>query len=180
MSYTGRVRAGRANSEGLDRKAAIATEVLVAALVAAALSVPLLSLAFQERESVQVSRFQYAAVLAARDEMYAVRFAVAAGADPATLQHAWRPLEGDPFTPLAPMATDLGVDVSYPAEQGRIETQLSIEAAPGAPPGSELGRRLRLGTLIARWREPAAGGVAERPAAVRVVFGVMSPPWVDR
>ncbi|MBI4868900.1 MAG: hypothetical protein HY816_18325 [Candidatus Wallbacteria bacterium] len=148
--------------------------MLVAALVAAAVAVPLLTLLFQERDTEQRSRFEYLAVLAARDEMYESRMAVACGAAADSIGHAWRPLTGNVMERLKDAAPDLSVPATYSADQRRVSTKLDLET--GANP------RLRVGTLQARWVDPAAGQPSgdkkERPSSLQLVFGVLIPPWV--
>ncbi|MBI3893494.1 MAG: hypothetical protein HY303_18405 [Candidatus Wallbacteria bacterium] len=161
----------------LDRRIAgsFAIEVLVAALVAAAVAVPLLTLLFQERDSEQRSRFEYLAILAARDEMYESRMAVACGAPPDKVAHPWRPLKGNVMERLKDAAPDLALDVSYHPDQARVATQAVMDAA-GANP------RLRSVTLDARWIDPTTGPPSpdkrERPSSLQLIFGVLVPPWV--
>src|SRR5438132_1324541 len=71
-----------------------ATEVLVAAVAASLLSVLLLVLLFQERDTETRARLEYVTLLAARDEMYEARILTAAGAKPESLDHPFRHLGG--------------------------------------------------------------------------------------
>jgi hypothetical protein len=145
---------------------------LVAALVVAAVAIPLLTLLFQERDTEQRSRFEYLAILAARDEMYESRMALAAGALPDALAHDWKPLTGNVLERLAGAAPGLTIDASYSPEQARVATQLKLE-----PAGSS---RLRVATLDARWMDPQAAAGSEpgreRPSSLQLVFGLLPPP----
>ncbi len=159
-------------SENRDSSGSFAAEVLVATLVAAAVIVPLLTLLFQERDTEQRSRFEYAALLAARDEICECRMALAAGARPESLAHDWRPLTGNPFERLSDASPGLAVDVTYAAEQARVATRVTLE--PGA------GGRLRLATVTARWLDPETQrtpGGRERPTSLKLVFGLFAPGW---
>lgn len=160
-----------------------ATEVLVAALVGGAIAVPLLTLLFQERASVQYSRFRHAAVLAARDEAYEARFAVAAGVDPDSLEHDWQPLVGSPLERLGDRVSGGGLpDAVYAREQQRLQTRLEILTRTVPDSGDPVQERLQLAAVSVRWDEPevaAEEGPAKktrRPGSIRLVFGWLLPP----
>ena len=150
-----------------------AIEVLVAALVAAAVAIPMLTLLFQERDTEQRSRFEYLAVLAARDEMYESRMAVLAGGDYASLKHAWVPLTKGPLERLKDAAPGVTIDAKYHPDQARVATQLDID---GAATG-----RLRAVTIGARWSDPQTSapvpGKKERPTSFQLISSVLLPPW---
>src|SRR5439155_4950594 len=83
---------GRMRSRGMS-----AVEILIAVMVAAAITIPVLTLVFQERDTEQRSRFEYLALLAARDEMYQARMLAGMGADLTRVTHGARPVKGNPL-----------------------------------------------------------------------------------
>lgn len=151
-----------------DARGVTAVETALAALVAAVLSVPLLVLLFRERDSGQRTRWEYLALLAAREAMYDARFLAAAGAQPVTLARGFHPLTGSPLESLAPVAFGATTQLRYPPAFERIETSLAVEPA---------GFRLHRATVTARWSDPAASEPNDaRPREVRLVTGLLSPP----
>lgn len=152
------VKVGRVGKSGLS-----GAEVIVAALVASLLSVPVLTLLFQERDTGKRSSLEYLAMTAARDEMYETRLLVTAGAALPGLQHDWLPLGGSTLQRLGAMGASLGSAFEYHPGQCRIETKLTFSDGAG---------RLRRATLLARWQPDDATG----RAVTRLVFGVLSPP----
>lgn len=150
-----------------------ATEVMVAALVAAVLAIPTLGLLFQSRDAEQRSRFEYLALLAARDEMYQSRVLVALGRKPEEVAHGFRSLTGSALEQLAPVFAGTPEKIDYLSEQERVATSITFEAA------NPVARRLRVGTLVARWMDPAAvggPGSKSRRTQMELVFGVVAPP----
>src|SRR5688572_30428397 len=75
------------------RRAISAVEILVGVAIFASIAIPILSMLYKSREAEQVSRFQYLALIAARDEMYRARFLIGAGAQPNTVAHGLMPRE---------------------------------------------------------------------------------------
>ncbi len=151
-------------------EASLAVEVAVSTLIVAAFAIPLMSLLFQERETEQLSRYQYVALVAARDEMYQSRMAVAAGATADSIAHGFEELTGSPLGRIEPMAPGVTLPVTYHKEQSRIETQLVLEP--------DTGGRIRLATVEARWIDPAnqGNGSGGRPSSLKIVFGLLTPP----
>lgn len=140
----------------------------MASFAAALLSVPLLVLMFQERDTGQRSRFEYLALLAAREEMYDARFLAACGATPKPLlEHSWRPQRGGLLARLGPAAASVKSGLEYRPLQSRIETSLSLESGTG---------RLRRATVLARWEDPDTKRAGDtRPDTVRLVIGLLWP-----
>lgn len=155
-------------------RGSLAAEVAIGTLIVAAMAIPLLTLLFQERDTEQRSRLEYWAILAARDEVYESRMAVAAGAKPDTLSHDWRPLKDNVLERIKGAAPGVTVDANYHPDQARIATKLTVDQGPG---------RLRTATLVARWVDPPTGGgtapsgAKERPTTFQLVFGLLLPPW---
>jgi hypothetical protein len=133
-----------------------AVEVMVAVMVAAAIAIPCLTLLFQERDTEQRSRFEYEALLAARDAMYEARMLIGIGAQPASAARTpARPLTGNPLA--------------------RVTVEITIDGPSATVP------RLRPAKVLARWLDPAvasSAGQAGRKSAVELHFGVLRPPWV--
>lgn len=142
-------------------------EVVMAALIAALLSIPILALLFQERDTGQRSRFEYGAILAARDEMYETRLLIAAGAVPDELEHGWLPIDGSALDRLAPLVPASDPGYGYHLEQHRIETQLTLEPRSGT---------VRVARVLARWLDPTASSQEKaNRAVVSLVFGFPEP-----
>lgn len=148
-----------------------AIEIAVATLIAAAVAIPVMTLLFQGRETEQLSRLRSLALLAAHDEMFECRMALAAGALPEGLAHDWRPLVGNVLERLAAAGPGVAIDAVYGPDQSRISTRLTLE--PATP------SRIRLATLEVRWLDtgPDAGTAAAdgRPTSMQLVFGLMTP-----
>lgn len=146
-----------------------AVEVTIASAVAALLAVPLLALMWQERDTAQRARFEYLAVIAAREEMYEARLLAALGASPGEIAHEdWQPLEGDVLARLANATDGPRPLAAYRPDQSRIETRLEIAHGSG---------RLRNATLQVRWSDPqSAAGSQKRPSGFLLTFGLLLPP----
>jgi hypothetical protein len=155
------------------RQATSAVEVMVAVMVAAAIGIPCLQLLFAERDTEQRSRYEYVALLAARDEMYQARMLAALGATPESLAHDFRALEGNPLDGLGQAFIGNKTCSPYYPEQKRISTSLNVD-----PPLAGNTPRIQLATLTARWldpsQDPAARGGSQK-TTVDVVFGVLKP-----
>lgn len=151
-----------------------AVEVMVAVMVVAAVGIPLMTLLFAERDTEQRSRYEYAALLATRDEMYQTRMLVAIGAVPESIAHDFRPLAGSPLDSLGPAFIGAKGGPVYNAEQARVATQLTIN-----PPAPGPTQRLQIANLAARWVDPQANATrpgGARKSSVDTVFGVLRPP----
>lgn len=158
-------------------RGASAVEIMVAVMVAAAIAIPCLTLLFQERDTEQRSRWEYEALLAARDAMYEARMLIGIGAQPpAAERKPAKKLTGNPLATLGTVLEGGTGDVpAYDAEQARITVEVSIDGPSATVP------RLRPATVVARWLDPAVAsspGQAGRKSAVELHFGVLRPPWV--
>lgn len=145
---------------------------MVAVLVAAVLAIPTLGLLFQSRDAEQRSRYEYLAVLAARDEMYQSRVLAALGRTPDQIGHDFKPLTGNILEGLAPVFASAPPQIAFHADQERVEVSLAFE---GANPAA---RRLRVGKLRARWMSAAATSgpnAKSRRTSMDLVFGVVLP-----
>ncbi len=154
-----------------------AVEIMIAVMVCAAITVPMLGLLFQERDTEQRSRFEYVALLAARDEMYQAKFLVGIGAQPASVAHAdARPLKGSPMQGIpGTVFTDPGGLPDYSADQERVKLVTEIDAAPADVP------RLHAARTTAAWLDPELAKIPSqqgRKTTVELQFGVLRPPWV--
>lgn len=143
----------------------------MAVMVGAAVTIPILGLLNQERDTEQRSRYEYMAVLAARDEMYQARMLVGLGTDPGQVQHTPRKLTGNPLDGLGNLFEGGKPGVSYPAEMDRVSVELSIDAAAA-------GSRVRPARVTARWMDPAVAAGSSKKTDVDIYFGVLRPPWV--
>ncbi len=152
-----------------------AVEVVVAAFVAAAIAVPLVALLSQQRDAGQRSRYEYLALLAARDAAYESRFLAAAGLDPAKLEQDWTGLKGSVYARLGETASGLRAKFEYPPEHTRIQTHVAWLSSQG---------RQHLGRVRVRWQEPEKVGSAaansRRPSETDLVFGALRPAWSER
>lgn len=158
-------------------RGASAVEIMVAVMVAAAIAIPCLTLLFQERDTEQRSRYEYEALLAARDAMYEARMLIGIGAQPASAARTpARPLTGNPLATLGTALEGGTGDVpAYGPEQARVTVEVTIDAASASVP------RLRPAKVVARWLDPGVAsspGQAGRKSAVELHFGVLRPPWV--
>lgn len=143
----------------------------MAVMVGAAVTIPILGLLNQERDTEQRSRYEYMAVLAARDEMYQARMLVGLGTDPGQVQHTPRKLTGNPLDGLGNLFEGGKPAVSYPAEMDRVTVEVSIEAAAA-------GSRVRPARVTARWMDPAVAATSGKKTDVDIYFGVLRPPWL--
>lgn len=146
-----------------------ATEVMVAVMVAATIGIPLLTLLFQERDSEQRSRFEYLAILAARDAAYTARARVAAGQPLADVNQAATALTGDPCASL-PTKTGPIQTTPYSADQKRITIEVKLDN-PATPTA-----RVVSGVVTARWVDPELAKSEKRRTSLELVFGVNRPP----
>lgn len=174
--YTGGERRAQVRggySYPMNKRGVSAVEVMVAVMVGAAVTIPILALLNQERDTEQRSRYEYLAVLAARDEMYQARMLVGLGTDPAQVAHAARKVTGNPVDGIGNLYEGAKPGSVYPAEMERVTVELTIDAAAGS--------RVRPAKATARWMDPALAatpGQAGRKTDVEVYFGVLRPPWV--
>jgi hypothetical protein len=146
-----------------------AAEVMVAVLVAGVLAIPTLGLMFQSRDAEQRSRYEYLAVLAARDEMYQSRVLAALGRTPDQIRHGFNPLTGSILETLFASPPPA---IAFHADQERVEVALEFEAANPAA------KRLRVGKLRARWMSEAVTSgpnAKSRRTSMDLVFGVVLP-----
>lgn len=146
-----------------------ATEVMVAVMVAATIGIPLLTLLFQERDSEQRSRFEYLAILAARDAAYTARARVAAGQPLADVNQAAAALTGDPCASL-PTRNGPIQTTAYSADQKRITVEVKLDN-PATPTA-----RVVSGVVTARWVDPEVAKSEKRRTSLELVFGVNRPP----
>jgi len=152
-----------------------AVEVMIAVMVAGAITIPILTLLFQERDTEQRSRFEYLALLAARDEMYQARMLIGMGADPRNVAHAPRQVKGNPMDAVGttyfegtPPAT------KYPDDMQRVQVEVGIDSPSAGTPHVHPAR------VHATWLDPDAAkatGQAGRKSDVEIQFGVLTPPW---
>lgn len=147
-----------------------AVEVMVAVMVAATIGIPLLTLLFQERDSEQRARFEYLAILAARDAAYEARALVACGVPPASVAHGFKALEGNPLDVLKDVFQDDRSSTTYSPEQKRVTLEVKIEAPTTA------GSRAQLGTVTTRWVDPELAKLEKRRTTLEFSFGVLKPP----
>ena len=158
----------------MHKRGVSAVEVMVAVMVGAAVTIPILALLNQERDTEQRSRYEYLAVLATRDEMYQARMLVGLGTDPAQVAHAARKLTGNPVDGLGNLYEGAKPASTYPAEMERVTVELTIDAATA-------GSRVRAAKAKALWMDPALAatpGQAGCKTDVEVYVGVLRPPWV--
>ena len=158
----------------VDKRGVSAVEVMLAVMVGAAVTIPILALLNQERDTEQRSRYEYLAVLAARDEMYQARMLVGLGTDPAQVSHAPRKLAGNALDGLGNLFEGGKPAATYPPEMERVTVEVAIDAAAA-------GSRLRPAKVTARWMDPAIAnspGQAGRKTDVEIYFGCLRPPWV--
>lgn len=152
-----------------------AVEVMVAVMVAATVGLPLITLLMQERDTEQRSRFEYLAILAARDEAYQARALVACG-KPDKVAHGMQPLTKPPFSTTAFTALEpifigtppAGV-AKYSPDQARISTAVTADLPTAANPVS-------VGVIKARWVDPDLAAAQKRRTTLDLVFGMMKPP----
>lgn len=149
------------------RGAFSAVEVMVAVMVAASIGIPLLTLLFQERDSEQRSRFEYLAILGARDAAYTARALVACGQTPDSVKHGFTALEGNPLESVKAVFPGDRTCTTYAPEQKRVSIEVKIE--PPLTPGS----RAQMGTVGARWVDPELAKDAKRRTSIELVFGVL-------
>ena len=150
-----------------------ATETMVAVLVGAAITIPTLGLLFQSRDAEQRSRFEYLALLAARDEMYQSRVLVALGRKTTEVAHAPKVLAGNSLDALTPVFAGPPPIIDYHDDQSRVATGVEFDDTINQA------KRLRVGTITSRWMDPtAASGAANRArrTQMEIVFGVVLPP----
>jgi hypothetical protein len=154
-----------------------AVEVLVAVMVCAAIAIPMLTLMQQERDTEQRSRFEYVALLAARDAAFAARALVAAGRmSPDAIGTALDgPLAGHPLDKLGDKFVGTKPGRGYYAEQQRIRIGVQVQ-----PELAGASKRLRLATVSARWMDPAAiignNPAKEKRTVIELVAGILKPP----
>lgn len=153
------------------RRGFSAVEVMVAVMVAATIGIPMLTLMFQERDSEQRSRFEYLALLAARDAAYEARTLVACGVKPEDAKLANAALEGNPLAVFVDKSKFVGTppDVKYPPEQKRIVRDLAIDTTDAAA-------RVFVGKVVTRWVDPELAKQEKRRTTLELVFGVAKPP----
>jgi hypothetical protein len=155
-----------------------AVEVMVAVMVAAAIAIPCLTLLFQERDTEQRARYEYEALLAARDAMYEARALIAIGATPASAEkkNPAKPLVQNPLTLLGTALEGGTGDVpNYEDEQKRFTVEVTIGNPSASVP------RIRPAKVVARWLDPNvanSAGQAGRKSSVVLEFGVLRPPSV--
>jgi type II secretory pathway pseudopilin PulG len=148
-----------------------AVEVMVAVMVAAAVGIPLLTLLMQERDTEQRSRFEYLALIAARDEAYESRLMVACG-EAANVKHGVTKLEN---SPLRRLATLFEGGAPNTCDYGPDQLRVTLETALDDPPP---GSRLQIGTVTARWVDTELEKKDKRRASLTLQFGAMKPPGV--
>ena len=107
-------------------------EIGMTAVLLAILSIPLLSLLFQQRTITQRTSIYYTAMLAAREEMGDTQFLVAAGVPAQSVAHDWSPLKGSAVGRLT-LAKVLGKDpgLAYQGAQERVKTRLELVSNAG-------------------------------------------------
>jgi type II secretory pathway pseudopilin PulG len=153
-----------------------AVEVMVAVMVAATVGLPLLTLLMQERDTEQRSRFEYLAILAARDAAYTARALVACGAKQNEVMHGMEaltknPPDKGPFDRLKPVFVGNTPDVKYGPDQSRISTEVKGDFPTPAAPVS-------VGVVSARWVDPDLAAAQKRRTQLDLVFGMSKPPGV--
>jgi len=146
-----------------------AVEVMVAVMVAATIGIPLLTLVFQERDTEQRSRFEYLALLAARDAAYQARALVACGQTPDSVKRDSAALTGNPLDELKAVWTDAPKLTEYSADQKRVTIEVKIDAAAA-------GTRMQVGTVNAGWVDPELAKSEKRRTSLSLVFPVVRPP----
>lgn len=159
----------------MTKRGVSAVEVMIAVMVGVAVTIPVLALLNQERDTEQRSRFEYLAVLAARDEMYQARMLVGLGTDPGQVAHTARKLTGNPLDGLGNLFEGGKPALTYPAEMERVTVELTIDGPSAGTP------RVRPAKATARWMDPALAatpGQEGRKTDVELYFGVLRPPWV--
>ena len=150
-----------------------AVEVMVAVMVAATIGIPLLSLVFQERDTEQRSRFEYLALLAARDAAYQARALVACGQAPDSVKRdPPAALEKNPLLEVKALFpnNDPPALTEYSADQKRVTVQLLLDPAASAT------ARTRVGTVTAAWVDPELAKQSQRRTSLSLVFGLVRPP----
>lgn len=151
------------------RRAFSATEVMVAVMVAATIGIPLLTLLFQERDSEQRSRYEYLALLAARDAAFTARALVACGQPLASASHGPEPLASGALESLKDVMKERTC-TSYSDEQKRITVEVKIDNPANAA------ARVAVGTVTARWVDPELAKSQNRRSSMDLTFGVNRPP----
>lgn len=151
-----------------------AVEVLIAVMIGAAVTVPVLALLFQERDTEQRSRFEYLALLIARDEMYQARMLVGMGADPQQVAHTPRKLSGNPLASIGGTFFD-GTPPGpvYPDEMLRIASELVIDGPSQGTP------HLHPAHVKVTWLDPdlaKSSANVGRKTDLELHFGVLTPP----
>lgn len=154
------------------RRGFSAVEVMVAVMVAATVGIPLLTLLMQERDTEQRSRFEYLALIAARDAAFEAR-ALAACGKVGAAAHDFEALKGSPLKRLAPLFADGKgpTTTEYSSDQARVSLEVKLEAAP-------TGGQPQLGTVTARWIDPDLAAKDRRRSTLSLTFGMMKPPGV--
>lgn len=145
-----------------------ATEVMVAVMVAATIGIPLLTLLFQERDSEQRSRFEYLAILAARDAAYTARALVASRKTLQEVNQAPTALTGHPLAAFNFNPSDIPTEYSADQKRITVEVKLDNPATPDA--------RVVTGVVIARWVDPELAKSEKRRTSVEFSFGLTRPP----
>ena len=167
--------AARYTSERMRSRGMSAVEVMIAVMVAAAITIPILTLLFQERDTEQRSRFEYLALLAARDEMYQARMLIGMGADPKNVAHGLRQVKLNPLDAIGNTFFEGTLPATkYPAEMERVQVEVSIDGSAAGTPHVHPAR------VHATWLDPdaaKASGQAGRKSDVELQFGVLTPPW---
>lgn len=147
-----------------------AVEVMVAVMVAATIGIPLLTLLFQERDSEQRSRFEYLAILAARDAAYTARALVACGQTPNSAKQDFKALDGNPLESVKAVFPGDRTCTTYAPEQKRVSIEVKID------PPLNASSRVHLSTVNARWVDPELARDTKRRTSFELVFGVVKPP----
>lgn len=153
-----------------------AVEILMGSAIFAVIAIPILSALNTSREAEQVSRYQYLALLHARDEMYRSRFLIGVGAKFDSIKkNANSPVQGGVMDDLGTTFSADGANAlpSYTEEQKRIS--LEVKYVDGVTAASQ---RQKLAQVTARWLNDPDGTTnpGERPTTVNLVFGVLKPP----
>ena len=149
-----------------------AVEVMVAVMVAATIGIPLLVLLFQERDSEQRSRFEYLAIVAARDAAYQARAVVACGQGVDKAKRDNKALEKNPLEELKEVFLNKNPPTltEYSADQKRVTVEVKFD--PPLNPTT----RAQLGTVSARWVDPELAKQDKRRTSFELTFGVLRPP----
>jgi type II secretory pathway pseudopilin PulG len=151
-----------------SRAAITLTEALVATLIFAIVAVPLVGLVVTERNTAVKAHLMYQALLAAREEIYDIRFLLAAGTPRARVAHGWKRVSGNAVGRLGGVWSGNRPGLDYTQDQERLETRVSFKPGNG---------RLWVGSIEARFSRPDGRGSSTGAGdpVLALSFGALEP-----